>query len=105
MDKTQKIYSPQMFQSEMLDESPVVNLSQIKKGDVFYECAHGVNIELQALTDALPTSEGWLCKVKTNRGIMNLYSSATTEMYEPLFYKSPYYLSTDENDRSIYLVE
>jgi hypothetical protein len=105
MDKTQKIYSPRMFQGDMLDESPIVILSQIKKGDVFYECAHGVNIEMQALTDARKAQGGWLCKVKTNKGIMNIYSSATTEMYAPVFYKSPYYVSTDEHNRSIYLVE
>lgn len=105
MDRMQKIYSPSVFQCDILDESPIVNLPQIKKGDVFYECDHGVNVEMQALSDARPTQEGWLCKVKTTKGIMNIYSSATTDMYAPALFKSPYYLTTDEQNRSIFKVE
>jgi len=95
MEKMQKMYSPQMFQYEAFDESPFLGIREIKKGDIFYECERGVNVKLEALSDARKTGSGWLCKVKTNEKIMTIYSS-TTNMYGPSLYRIPYYLTTNE---------
>ena len=104
MEKMQKMYSPQVFQFEALDENPFLGIREIKKGDIFYECERGVNVELEALGDAMKTRRGWLCRVKTNNRIMTIYSS-TTNMYGPSLYRAPYYLTTNEQNQSVFLVE
>lgn len=98
-------YSVNVYQDEMLDESPVVMMETIKKGDVFYECEHGVNIKLEALSDAIPTNEGWLCRVKSAYGITNIYSSAATVLYGPSLYKEPFFSTVDDQNKPIFPIE
>ena len=101
----QKNYSPSVFQEDILDENPFVQLHEIKEGDVFYECERGLNVEMKALGDARRTRNGWFCKVKTTQGIMNIYSSATQTMYGPNLYRTPYYITTNEKNESVFLIE
>ena len=104
MEKMQKMYSPRVFANEALDENLFLGIHEIKKGDIFYECERGVNVELRALGDAQRIGNGWLCKVKTNNKIMTIYSS-TTNMYGPNLYRMPYYLTMNEQNQSVFLVE
>ena len=69
-------------------------LSEIKKGDTFYECDHGRNVKLTALTNPKKTKNGWLCKVKsTNYGESSVYASATTTYLNANFSKVPLIVS------------
>jgi hypothetical protein len=104
MEKMQKMYSPRVFANEPQDDNLFLGIHEIRKGDVFYECERGVNIELEALGDARKTRNGWLCKVKTNNKTMIIYSS-TTSMYGPSLYRLPYYLTMNENNQSVFVVE
>lgn len=104
MEKMQKMYSPRVFQYETSDENLFLGIHEIKKGDIFYECERGINVKLEALGDAKKTRRGWLCKVKTNNKIMTIYSS-TTNMYGPSLYRVPYYITMNEQNQSVFLVE
>ena len=57
-----------------------INIAEVKKGDLFYECHHAWgNIEIIALDDAKRTSEGWVCRVKDRSNAEHdIFVSAST---------------------------
>lgn len=83
----------------------LVDLSRIKKGEIFYECTHEINIELKALEDSRKTDEGWACVVESSNGDrIEIYVSANTEYCGTTLYKSPQNLEYDENNGYVYFI-
>ena len=80
-------------------------LSEIKKGDTFYECDHGRNVKLTALSNPKETKDGWLCKVRSeNYGDRRVYTSAATTYLNANFSKIPLIMS-EYNGYFGYIVE
>ena len=85
------------------DENPFLFLNQIKKGDVFYDYERGVNIKMEALSDAKEINEGWSCKVKTSKGEQFIYAIENT-YYKPIFFWFPYYSSYNSSEKNLIFV-
>lgn len=83
-----------------------LEISNLKQGQVFYECERGINYQLKALEDAKKLEDGWYCKVQnTQNEVVELYVSATTMSYPgPNFFRTPQYLTCDEEKGSVYLI-
>ena len=80
-------------------------LSDVKKGDTFYECDHGRNVKLFALSNPKKTKQGWICKVKSeNYGEKNIYSSISTTYLNANLSKIPLII-TEHEGKIGYLVE
>lgn len=85
----------------------LINVSEIKKGDLFYECNHTWgNIEIIALDDARRTSEGWVCRVRDRSNAEHdIFVSASTSHYGPDLYSKPQILDHNENGELGYYVQ
>lgn len=81
-----------------------LDISNIKKGETFYECYYDKNIKLIAIEDAKRLMNGWYCKVQnTKNEVVELYVSATTKGYPgPNLFRAPQYLEYDEKEGYIY---
>ena len=77
----------------------LVNIADIRKGDVFYECHHTWgNIRVTALQDAERKNDGWACWVKDSSGAnYELFASANTLHHGPDLFVQPQII--DQNDR------
>lgn len=85
-----------------------LELKNLKKGDVFYECESrsGENYELRAIENARKTRNGWLCKVKkSDDEIVEFYVSANTTYYGPNLFRTPQHLTQLENGQFVYVVK
>lgn len=81
-----------------------IELKDIKKGDVFYECVSGWNVKMEALENARRkigkqkgvTGEllqnGYACRVKTTEGKIEIYEHINPAGYGLRLYESPQYL-------------
>ena len=82
-----------------------VELKNVKSGDVFYECERGQNMEMKALEDArrirrgknmhVPgkyVQDGYICKVQTVEGEIELYEHIEPGGYGLRLYTSPQYI-------------
>ena len=86
-------------------EDYFLEVSNIKKGETLYECEMGFNYQLKALEDAKKTRDGWYCKVQnTQNEIVELYVSADTFHHAPNLFRSPQYLTSDEEKGSVYFI-
>jgi len=76
-----------------------VEVKDIRKGDVIFECEKGENHLLQAVSDALPTGHGWVCKVQDALGYeYEIFVSGNTKsIYTPRLYRIPQYLQHEES--------
>ncbi len=85
----------------------LIKVSDVKKGDRFYECHHmWGNIELIALNDAQRTSEGWICRVKDRSNAEHdIFVSANTLHYGPDLYSQPQIMDQNENGELGYYVQ
>lgn len=82
-----------------------LKISDIKKGETFYECERGFNYQLQALEDARRTREGWTCKVKSSDDkVVEIYVSANTQHPGPNLFRTPQYLTCDDEKGSVYFI-
>lgn len=82
-----------------------IKLSEIKKGDTFYECDHGKNVKLTALSDPQKVEDGWLCKVRSeNYGERSVFVSAATTYLNANFSKVPL-IMTEKDGNLGFLVE
>lgn len=82
-----------------------IKLSEIRKGDTFYECDHGRNVKLTALSDPHMADGGWYCKVKSETyGVRSVYVSATTNYLNANFSKIPL-IMTEQDGNLGFLVE
>jgi len=103
-----KIMPPDLFNYGEDWSDYYLELKQLRKGDIFYECLsrNGENYELRAVEDARKTRNGWICKVQTNDDeIVELYVSANTTYNGPNFFRSPQHLTQLENGKYAYVVK
>lgn len=85
----------------------LIDLAQVKKGDLFYECHHAWgNIQITALDDARRTSDGWVCRVKDRSNMeYDIFVSASTSHYGPDLYSKPQILDQNEEGEHGYYVQ
>jgi len=104
MKDNKLILSIELFRDVDLDDA-YVEVKDIRKGDVIFECEKGENHLLQAVSDALPTAQGWMCKVQDAAGEEHeIYVSGnTSSLYTPMLYRIPQYIDQQE-DRFYYQV-
>lgn len=107
MEKGIKILTPDLFNFGEDWKDYYLELKELKKGDVFYECSsHGENYELKAVEDAKKSGNGWICKVKTNEEeIVEFYVSANTTYSGPNLFRSPINLTYVEGKGYVYIVK
>jgi len=107
MEKEAKIISPSLFKEGEDWKDFYLEIKELKKGDIFYECtSHGENYELKALEDAKKIRNGWICKVQTSeKEIMEFYVSANTSYVGPNLFRAPQHLSMLENGQYAYIIK
>lgn len=107
MEKEIKIISPSLFNDGEDWKDFYLELKELKKGDVFYECtSYGENYELRALEDAKKSKNGWICKVQTSeKEVMEFFVSANTSYIGPNLFRSPQHLTQLENGQYAYIVK
>ena len=108
MKKGIKFLTPDLFNYGEDWSDYYLELKELKKGDVFYECASrsGENYELRAIEDARKTRNGWICKVqKSNDEIVEFYVSANTTYNGPNLFRSPQHLTMLDNGKYVYVVK
>ena|ERR1035437_359433 len=108
MKQAIKILTPDLFKNGENWEDFYLELKQLRKGDIFYECStrSGENYELIAIEDARKTRNGWICKVKKNdEEIVEMYVSANTTYNGPSLFWAPQNLSQLESGKYAYLVK
>ena len=80
-----------------------LEVSNIKKGEIIYECYCGKNIQLKALSDATKTTNGWICYVENSKGEkVELFMSADTKYVGISFFRTPQYLEYDNEKGYVY---
>lgn len=71
-----------------------LEVKNIRKGDVFYECERGNNYQLVALTSARRISDGWYCIAKNSSGEkVEIFVSEMTQHPGPNLFREPQYFS------------
>lgn len=79
----------------MSDKEYAVQLSNVRKGQTFYECEGGKNAELIALEDAHPVDEphkqGYTCRVEHEGREVELFEAYNAGGYGLRLYNFPIY--------------
>lgn len=84
-------------------ENYYLEINNIKKGEILYECFNGKNIKLKAIGDAKKNDYGWICDVESVRGeIVRLFLSADTKYNRVNLFRAPLYLEYDEEKGYVY---
>lgn len=84
-------------------EDYFLEIRSIKKGEIFYECCYGKNIELIALEDAKKKDNGWYCLVECLSGkVVEIFISADTKYNAVSFFRTPQYLEYNEKEGYVY---
>jgi hypothetical protein len=82
-----------------------LEVKNIRKGDVFFECVRGVNYKLVALTSARRINDGWYCIAEnTEREKIEIFYSEMTKYPGPNLFREPQYL-TEYEDELVYEIE
>lgn len=87
-----------------------VEVKDIKKGDVIYECDDkyaGINFEFTAVSDSIKTENGWECVLKNNEGeVFDIFVAFDTlGIYLPQFYRIPKYFEEDKKGGFYYVIK
>ena len=109
MEKGIKILKPRdfYFGEEFGEEFEdiYVEIKNIRKGDVFFECERGENYKLVAVTNARRINDGWYCVVEnTQKERAELFVSEMTEHPGPTLFREPIYLTKIEK-QVVYVIE
>lgn len=100
-----KILKPKDFNMEEDLSDVYLEVKNIKKGDVFFECNRMTNHRLVALTNARRISDGFYVVAETIDGEkIEIFYSCFTSYPGPNFYIEPQYLTKVENEL-IYIIE
>lgn len=84
-----------------------INIANVRKGDLFYECNHAWgNIEIIAVDDAKRTGDGWVCRVKDRRNVEHdIFVSASTSHCGPDLYSKPQIMDQNESGELGYYIQ
>ena len=81
-----------------------IEVKNIRKGDIFYECIRGENHQMIALTNARRISDGWYCVAKNVEGEKaEIFYSDFTKYPGPNFHSEPQYL-TEVDKKLVYII-
>lgn len=69
-----------------------LEIKNIKKGDIFYECEAGYNMQFLALEDAKRIDDGWGFKGQGIQGVVDFYVADGYSHYGPKLYSQPEYI-------------
>ncbi len=72
-----------------------IDLKDVKKGQILWECQSGFNIRVEAQEDARKKDNGWACNMKLSRNggeILEYYWVQEYAHYGPRLYKEPQYI-------------
>lgn len=107
MEKETKILTPDLFNLGEDWKDYYLELKELKKGDVFYECpSYGENYELKAVEDSKKKGRGWICKVQTSEGdIIEFFVSANTTYTGPNLFRAPMHISKLPNGKYGYIIK
>ena len=99
MKATVKFVKPNVFNDYEDWNDYYVQIKDLRKGDVFYECSKsGENFELKVLENPKKTTEGWFCLVETSKKeVHDFFVSAYTSYNGPNLFWAPIHLSKLEN--------
>ena len=82
-----------------------LEVKNIRKGDIIFECIRGENHKLLALTSARRISDGFFVVVQNDEGnIGEIFYSDFTSYPAPNLFREPQYL-TEINKELVYLIE
>jgi len=88
-----KVHKNLVLEDLIADDDTFVEVKDIKRGDFVYEYdfSVGLNYEFQAITDAKPYENGWLCILRDKVGEeFEIYvSGGTKSMFLPNLYRKP----------------
>lgn len=83
-----------------------VEVKEILKGDVIYECVRGCNYELVALTNARRINDGWYCIVENSKKeVLELFMSDLTSYPGPNLFREPRFITKVEKNNVIYIID
>jgi len=82
-----------------------LEVKNIRKGDVFYECERGSNYRLVALTSARRISDGWYCIVENSeKEKFEIFMSEMTNRPGPNLFWEPQFVMELEKE-IVYMIE
>jgi len=82
-----------------------LEIKNIRKGEIFFECIKGENHKLLALTSARRISDGFFVVVQNDEGdIGEIFYSDFTLYPAPNLFREPQYL-TEINKELVYVIE
>jgi hypothetical protein len=104
MEHKIKFLKPRGFSFDEDWTDVYLEVKNIRKGDVFFECVRGENYKLVALTNARRILDGWYCVVENNNGKqMEIFYSDYTNYPAPNLFREPQYL-TEVEQELVYLI-
>lgn len=70
----------------------MIEIKDIKKGDIFYECEYGENVQFIATSDPYREDGGWTIKGRGVNGEFDFYVRDGYSHYGPKLYWQPEYI-------------
>lgn len=105
MGTTVKVLRPHDFNFGEDWEDAFVEIKNIRKNDVIFECFKGENHKLVALTSARRISDGYYVVVSNeNNEVGEMFYSNCTSYPPPNLFREPQYL-TEVNKKLVYIIE
>lgn len=107
MKKAVKIVKPSMFNYGEDWKDYYLQIKDLRKGDVFYECSgRGENFELKVLENPKKTQDGWFCLVENQKKeVFDFFVSSNTSYRGPNLFWAPIHLSQLENGNFVYIIK
>jgi hypothetical protein len=107
METTIKFVKPNVFNFGEDWKDYYVQIKDLRKGDVFYECSKdGENFELKVLENPKKTQEGWFCLVETSKKeVFDFFVSSNTSYNGPNLFWAPIHLSQLEDGEFMYVIK
>jgi len=82
-----------------------LQVKNIRKGDVFFECERGSNYQLIALTSARRIGDGWYCIAQNSAGRkVEIFVSDMTQHPGPNLFREPQYVA-EHNKELVYIID
>ncbi len=101
MEKQDKFLKPEIFAD--FDSDGFIQVKELRKGDIVYECERGCNFELKVVEDPIYNGKGWTCIVADSSGeIEDIYVSKKYGKFARI-YKCPQYLEKVD-ERYVYII-
>jgi len=105
MEQLVKILRPKNFDLNEEWSDTYLEVKNIRKGDVFFECERYNNYQLVALTNARRISDGWYCIAENlMKEKVEIFVSEMTQHPGPNLFREPQYV-TEVNKEIVYVID